>query len=423
MVQIILFYIFILLSLMNMFHFGFYLVGANYYDISKFRFSSRAKHKRRLNPIVAVLIPAHNEEKAIIRSIESVLRSSYRKVVVIVIDDASTDSTRSLVRRYIKDHPNAKLKLMFKRKNVGKASAMNYALKNGVQSDLVMTLDADSLIQKKTIANAVNYFDDPNVVGVAANVQVLDSYSILGLLQKFEYIIGYRSKKFFSVTNSEFIIGGVASTYRTDVLKKVGFYDSDIITEDIALSLKIANEGNKKFRLVYGVDVIAMTEGVQTFRALLRQRYRWKMGNLQSILKFSSLFGNTSGIYSKMLTLYRIPMAFFGEIILILAPFVFGYIIYYCVLIGNASIFIGSYLTITLYLLLNILPDEHINWAKKLEMSIYAPIMYFIMYLMDLVQLVAIVRCMINYPKVFRRVKMLSTWKSPERQGQRFDLG
>ena len=423
MIQAILFYVFILLSLMNMIHFAFYLVGANYYDILKFRANSTTKPKRRVRPLVAVLIPAHNEEKAIIRSIESVLRSSYRKIIAIVIDDASTDATRSIVRQYIKEHPNAKLKLMFKRNNVGKASAMNYALKNAVNTDLVMTLDADSIIQKRTIANAVNYFDDPKVVGVAANVRVLDSYSTIGLLQKFEYMIGYRSKKFFSITNSEFIIGGVASTYRTNVLKKVGFYDSDIITEDIALSLKIANEGNKDYRLVYGVDVLAMTEGVQTFKALLRQRYRWKMGNLQSILKYRSLFGSTSRIYSLMLTLYRIPMAFFGEFMLLLAPFVLGYIIYYCVVIGNVSIFIGSYLTITLYLLLNILPDEHINWSKKLEMSIYAPIMYFVMYLMDLVQLVAIIRCVFNYPKVFRRVKMLSTWKSPERQGQQVNVG
>src|SRR5574343_13558 len=98
---------------------------------------------------------------------------------------------------------------------------------------------ADSVLHKRSISNAIKYFDDPKIVGGAANVRVMDYTSILGLLQKFEYLVAYRSKKVFSVTNCEYIIGGVASTYRTQVIKKVGFYDDDIITEDIALSLKI----------------------------------------------------------------------------------------------------------------------------------------------------------------------------------------
>ncbi|MEO5950352.1 MAG: glycosyltransferase [Candidatus Saccharimonadales bacterium] len=419
MLLIILFWIFIIISVINTIHFALYLVGANYYDILSFRNKSLFnKLKIGKKPLVSVLIPAHNEQMSIVRSLDSVRGSSYRKLEIVVIDDASTDNTKQLVRAYIKKHPKANIKLMFKRKNGGKAAAMNHALRHGVHGEFVMTLDADSLIHKDSIKNAVEYFKDETVVGVAANVRVLDSNTVLGLLQKFEYMVGYRSKKFFTVTNSEFIVGGVASTYRMSVLKKVGFYDDDIMTEDIALSLKIVAQGNKANRIVYGVNVLALTEGVLTFKALLRQRYRWKMGNLQSILKYRHLFGDRSGNYTKMLTWYRIPMAFIGEFLLLLEPLALIYVIILCIQLSSLSFVIGAYITITIYLLWNILPDEHMDFRKKLRMSFYAPIMYFIMYIMNIVQIVAIVRCLINYPQVLRKVKTSSNWKSPERNGQ-----
>src|SRR5206468_1640829 len=140
---------------------------------------------------------------------------------------------------------------------------------------LTMTLDADSALDKYAIANAVEYFRDKRVVGVAANVKIMQQHSVLGMLQKFEHMIGYRSKKFYTLTNSEFILGGVASTYRYETLKRVGFYDTDTATEDIGLSLKIVSEGNKKQRIVYAANVVASTEGVQSYKALFRQRYRW----------------------------------------------------------------------------------------------------------------------------------------------------
>lgn len=414
----ILFYLFIIISAINVIHFGFFLVGANYYDFLQFKKGSQKKSSRQPRPLISVLIPAHNEEKSIVRCLDSVRTNTYRKMEIIVIDDASKDNTRSLVRAYIKKHPNRNIRLMYKRKNVGKAGALNHALRKGAKGDLIMTLDADSVLGKRSITNAVNHFNDPTIVGVAANVRVMESKTILGLLQRFEYMVGYRSKKFFTVTNSEFIIGGVASTYRTKVLKKVGFYDHDILTEDIALSLKVVSQGNKVNRIMYGFDVVAMTEGVQTFKALMKQRYRWKMGSLQTITKFRKLIGDRSGNYSRMLVWYRLPMAFLGEFLLLTEPFILMYVIYICIQVMSLSFFIGAYITITIYLLWNVLPDEHMTFKNKIKMSAYAPAMYFIMYLMNIVQVVAIFRCLMHPLQIIRKANASSSWVSPERAGQ-----
>lgn len=406
--------------MINLVHLGMYLIGANFYDVNRFK-RERAKQLRtRKNVLATILIPAHNEEKSIVRCLDSVLKSTVRSLEIVVIDDASTDRTLEIVYAYIRKHPdfNRSIRVVRCIQNVGKAAALNKALESGLKGEYIMTLDADSVLHPNAIENAVEYFlEDPNVAGVAANVRVIDSMSILGLLQKFEYMVGYRSKKFYTVSNCEFIIGGVASTYRYSTLKEVGFYDDDVQTEDIALSLKVASLGNRKHKLVYGYDVIAMTEGVQTFKALLRQRYRWKLGSLQSLFKHKSLFMNIGRRYNPSLTWYRIPMAFMGELIVLTEPILMAVIIYFSFLALSPQAFIGAYALITAYLLWNVWPDEHMPIADKIRMTSYAPVMYFLFYIMNVVQLIAVVRCLFNMRQVLRLDPTSSVWTSPERAG------
>lgn len=410
------FYIlFIGIGMLNIIHFGFYLVGANVYDMKRFRLQKKKVYRPRIQPLVTVLIPAHNEERAIVRCLDSVCKSTHRKLQIIVIDDASTDTTKKLVREYKKAHPKRPIMLSYKIKNVGKAGALNHALRRHAKGDFIMTLDADSVLDKNAIKNALAYFKDPTIAGVAANVRVADSPNVIGILQKFEHMVGYRSKKFYSLTNSEFIIGGVASTYRASILKQVKYYDHDTTTEDIGLSLKVVSLGNTTHKLAYGVDVLAQTEGVHTFKDLLKQRYRWKMGMLQNLLKFRNLMFRSNQKFSRMLTVYRMPMAVLSEIILLLEPILVIYIFMIALKLHAPEVFVGAYVTITLYVFLTIWPDEHMNWAKKTKLSIYTPFMYFAFYIMSAVQLISIFRCLKNVKKISVRDENAGRWISPKR--------
>ncbi len=415
----ILFILFVLLSINNVVHFGLYLVGANLYDIRELRHATKIQQRRRGKAtLVSVLIPAHNEELSIIRCLESVRKNTYRTTQVIVIDDASTDATAKLVRDYIATHPKRNITLLKKRKNLGKAGALNYALRRHVRGELVMTLDADSFIAKDTIANAVSYFTDPNVVGVAANVRIMEQASALGMLQKFEHLIGYRSKKFYSIANAEFIVGGVASTYRRHAMSKAGYYSTDTATEDIGLSLKIVAQGNKNRRIVYGANVLAYTEGVQTLSQLMSQRYRWKLGSLQNIIQHRDLVFSQRKEVSAMIRYYRLPMAFLGEAMLIVEPIVLAFILFFSVRSGSPAIFFGAYMTITALVLATIWPDEHYSNARKAKQSLQAPLVYFLFYIMNLVQIVSIMRCIRRPSKLIASNSEGSVWKSPTRLGK-----
>lgn len=433
---LLVFWLFAGVSILYVVHFGLYLAGANFYDVWQQRRKGitgvrlpaayqpecavTATWTRKGFPevpgLVTVVIAAHNEEAVIVRTLESIRRSTYRSFEVLVADDASGDLTGRLVRDYQLRHPEMDLRIVRMKKNVGKGAALNAALRRHARGQFVMTLDADSIIRRDAIKNALSYFEDPHVAGVAANVQIMEETTALGILQRFEHMIGYRSKKLYSLLNCEFVVGGVASTYRMRVLRKVDFYDTDTLTEDIGLSAKITNLGNRRFRLVYGADVVAKTEGVHTFRALAKQRYRWKYGSIQNLIKYRAMTLNSSRRYSRTLTYYRMPMALLSEFTLLVSPLAWTYAIYWSLATYTPALIIGAYATITAYTLLTILMDENLSPREQTRLCMYAPTAYFLFYIMDLVQLVAAVRCIRRARGLVRRPET-NTWKSPQRAG------
>ena len=71
--------------------------------IDRLRKRKNFADSRRLMPRVAVLIPAYNEEKVIVRTIRSVMMSDYKNLRIIVIDDGSKDRTSEVAREAYPD--------------------------------------------------------------------------------------------------------------------------------------------------------------------------------------------------------------------------------------------------------------------------------------------------------------------------------
>src|SRR3982751_5544979 len=96
----ILFYIFIVVGIINLLHIAFYLVSANIYDLKNL-IRVKKPEADNLKPLVTVLIPAYNEEKVIERCLKSVWGNSYENLQILVVNDGSTDKTTQIVQRFM----------------------------------------------------------------------------------------------------------------------------------------------------------------------------------------------------------------------------------------------------------------------------------------------------------------------------------
>jgi cellulose synthase/poly-beta-1,6-N-acetylglucosamine synthase-like glycosyltransferase len=422
-ISTIVLYLFAITSIFYVVHLGFYLIGASAYDIWQHRrlyLLRKSTVESTYAPHVTVLIPAHNEEKVIVRCLNSVLTSTYTNIDVIVVNDASTDDTKRILRSFSHTHGRGLVRVINKRINVGKGAGLNYALRRYVKGELVMMLDADSVLAPDAIERAVSYFTDPTVAGVAANVQILNEHTTLSILQKFEHMISYQSKKSYSITNCDFVIGGVASTYRMDTIRSVRFYDTDTMTEDISLSMKVVAKGNKQHRVIYGADIVAMTEPVENLRALFRQRFRWKYGSMQNLFKHADMIGVSKPEYTSMLTVYRLPAAIMTELTLLLRPITWAYAIYLTFMEKSLLLIVGAYVTISIYMLVTLWYNNHLRRRERLYLSLYVPVAYFVFYVMDFIQIIAVIKCLIKARQLTRHEDADSTWISPDRIGGRF---
>jgi len=112
------------------------------------------KEKKKFQPGISVLIPAYNEESIIRRTLRTVLKSNYDNFEVILIDDGSTDKTIKIAEKF-----NIKI---INGKHNGKSEALNLGMKFA-KFDFIVTLDADTLVNKNFLKEIINPFYDYSV--------------------------------------------------------------------------------------------------------------------------------------------------------------------------------------------------------------------------------------------------------------------
>jgi len=281
-----------------------------------------------------------------------------------------------------------------------------------------MVVDADSLLHPQAVSNMVAHFRDRRIIAAASNVKIIPSRSILGIAQRFEYLISYRMKRALTMFNMEYIVGGVGSTFRRSMLLKVGLYDTDTMTEDIDLTVKlIRHYGNKRFRVHYAADALTYTEHVLTFKSLIRQRYRWKYGRFQTLLKNHAMFFNRSGKYDKRLTWYQLPYALFGEAVLLLEPLLVGYILYVVLRYADLTSLVSVYVIVTAFVFIMLLGEATESLKTKLGLALSLPFVYFLMYILTAVELAALVKSIKGARQLFARKQHTGAWEHVERAG------
>lgn len=230
-------------------------------------------------PPVTVLIPAYNEEKVIARSIAAVLASDYPDLRVIVIDDGSSDRTHEIA---LAAHGNDPRVQILRQPNQGKWAALNTAYSH-VTTEIVVAIDADTMIARDAIRGLVPALRDPGVGAVAGNVKIGNQTRLLTLMQTLEYVTAQNiDRRAFERIGGVMVVPGAIGAWRVEAVRKAGLYSNATVAEDADLTVAVQRAG---YRVLFAEDAIAVTEAPEGVAELMRQRLRWTFGMMQTAWK------------------------------------------------------------------------------------------------------------------------------------------
>lgn len=379
-----------------------------------------AKHsynnKPKNMPTFSVVIPAYNEEKTIYDCVYSVINQTYQKRQVIVVDDGSNDQTSQILDE-IKSHYKEDNQIIIVHKaNGGKSTAINEGVKKFATGELVTVLDADSTLSPNALAKMSSYFTDPHVLAIASNVRINKPHKFIEYVQQMEYLLGYRLKGSEEILGLEYIIGGIGSTFRKWAMEEVGYYDTDTVTEDIDFTMKLLQYfGNKKWTFGYANDVIAYTPAVHYFNQLLKQRYRWKYGRFKALFKYKGLlFNKDLKKYSFTLTWWKLPKVFFEEFMMFVDPLMLIWMFYLMAQYYDMTTVITLFILYFLFGLFALFPED-LPKKQKFKLTILSPFTIALLYVINLVDYISLLRCLKNMPKIIHNTDKTSGWTHVER--------
>ena len=225
---------------------------------------------------ISVIIPCYNEEKTIQRCIKSadIAASKFGgRTEIIVVNDGSTDRSKQFIEEAMKNLRYATGKF-FNISNSGKGVALKIALTNA-SGEIILRLDADSMVDKNIIEPVMRHFRDPNVASVSGMIFPIEEKSFW---QKAQILVGVSFlfyKRGQEVVNTILCQPGSFSVFKRDTLIKVGGWADDQFGEDAEITIRLTRCGYKN---EFEQDARIISEAPETFKEFRTQRLRWNLG-------------------------------------------------------------------------------------------------------------------------------------------------
>ncbi len=259
---------------------------------------------------LGVIVAAHNEAAVLPLTLAALFAQSEPPDLIVIADDGSTDGTSALLLRdfgLVQPAPGCLsapspvrpslrwLRLM----RQGKPTALNTAILM-VDTEMVLTVDADTLLERSAIAAMRAAFaHDPNLVAATGILTPVCGPTVSGRIfqwfQTYEYIRNFLSRYAWMQVHSLLLISGAFAAFRRQAVTEVGGFDPACLVEDYELIHRL-----RRHSVLHGLgwttSVVggsrALTDAPGSTGAFLRQRRRWFGGFLQTQFWYRDMVGN-----------------------------------------------------------------------------------------------------------------------------------
>ncbi len=216
----------------------------------------------------SVIIPAYNAQKTLPACLDALLVQSVLPNEIIVVDDGSTDETKTMAEAY-------SLVQVISQKNQGPAKARNVGAA-AAKSEIIIFLDSDCVPEKNWVQEMLAPFSDEKVVGVQGAYKSKQT----SLVARFDQLdIEYRYERMKRATKLDWIGSYSAAYVRKIFLHEKGFDESfpKASGEDAELSYRMAEKGRL---LLFASNAIVYHTHPEKFWKFLNVEYfraYWRM--------------------------------------------------------------------------------------------------------------------------------------------------
>lgn len=277
----------------------------------------------------SIIIPCYNEESILETAISGMQRIDYENKEVIYVNDGSSDDTFEVLFNLLDLYPleiTPTNKLNYKniegvyvsgkyentivinKVNGGKADALNAGIDYS-SKEIVVTLDADSILDIKAMDIINKVFQDDDVIAAGGMVHILQGREFeegssvwqrmklknIVRFQMLEYMKGFYIIKYsLSKSRALAIISGAFGVFNKEILLEVGGY-RNTVGEDIDITLRFQKYmlGHRGKKMIFAPEAICYTECPENWGDLFKQRVRWQKAFIDCIIQYRKMLLST----------------------------------------------------------------------------------------------------------------------------------
>ncbi|WP_187631945.1 glycosyltransferase [Hymenobacter lutimineralis] len=250
-------------------------------------------------PRVSILLAARNEAANIERCLGALAALDYpaEQLEILIGDDASTDDTVALVRRFIHGKPQFRLVPIGGQLGTARGKSNVLAqLSRAATTDYFFITDADMALSPRWVQTMLAAATPE--VGSVTGITTADG-SLFGRLQGLDWLFGLNLIRLLSDRGLPVAAVGNNMLVRRAAYESIGGYETLAfsITEDVQLFERVVAQG-WQFRNLIEPGVLGVSAPQPTVRQLLRQRKRWMRGAGRLPWQLGVLFSSYGVFYT-----------------------------------------------------------------------------------------------------------------------------
>jgi cellulose synthase/poly-beta-1,6-N-acetylglucosamine synthase-like glycosyltransferase len=246
-------------------------------------------------PSVAFIVPARDEALMIGETIAAIARAAEAypgKVEAIVVENGSSDDTALVAGDAFGCHSRLDSHLL-ECPPLGKSRALNVGLARS-KAEIVVRIDADTLVTPQLLVKAMPHFWDPEVGGVGALPLPRDNHGWIAHMRAIETYYGAAFKRVAqNVADCVTVLPGATVAYRRSILIQLGGFAEGVNGEDADITVRVGRLG---YRIVADWRVRTYTDVPRNLSQLREQRMRWSRGLYHMIGRNRSAISMGQGV-------------------------------------------------------------------------------------------------------------------------------